>query len=47
MNPRDVAIREQYVKLIEVVSKKAAYEALTVDHGIGKDRIIQILKAEP
>ena len=44
-NPRDVVICQQYEKLLEVVSKKAALRALEEDHHIGKDRLLQILKA--
>ena len=45
VKPRDVAIRGQYAKLLDVVSKKAALRALEEDHGIGPDRILQILRA--
>jgi hypothetical protein len=47
VTPRDVAIRGQYAKLLDVVSKKAALRALEEDHGIGSDRLIQIIKAGP
>ena len=45
VKPRDVAIRGQYEKLLDVVSKKAALRALEEDHKIGPDRLVQIIKA--
>lgn len=41
---RNTAIRQQYEKLIAVVSVKAALMALETDHGLGPDRIKQIAK---